>query len=291
MSTPPPPATEAPATETPQTETPQTETPQTEAHQHRQVAESFGTDAERYDRARPRYPEALISRVIAESPGREILDIGCGTGIVARQFQAAGGRVLGVDPDARMADLARQSGVEVEVARIEDWDPAGRLFDAAVSGQAWHWVDPVAGAARAARALRAQGRLALFWNAFQPPPELAEAFSGAIRRALPDSPFRMPPGARSAADVYLAGFPKVENGLAEAGGFGEPDRWRFAWEWTYTRDAWLDQMPTTGVLTTAPPEAVAQVLAEAGAAIDAAGGSFVAQYTTVVLTALRSSDG
>jgi hypothetical protein len=148
-------------------------------------------------------------------------------------------------------------------------------------------VDPVAGAAAAARALRAGGRLALFWNAFQPPPELAEAFSGAVQRALPDSPFRMPPGTRSAADVYLAGFPKVANGLAEAGGFGEPERWRFAWEWTYTRDAWLDQMPTTGVLTTAPPEAVAQVLAEAGAAIDAAGGGFVAQYTTVVLTALR----
>ena len=279
MSTPPPPSTEAQPT--------QTEAQQTEAHQHRQVAESFGTDAERYDRARPRYPEALISRVIAGSPGREILDIGCGTGIVSRQFQAAGCRVLGVDPDARMADLARQSGVEVEVAKIEEWDPAGRLFDAAVAGQAWHWVDPVAGAAAAARALRAGGRLALFWNAFQPPPELAEAFSGAVRRALPDSPFRMPLGTRSAADVYLAGFPKVENGLAEAGGFGEPERWRFAWEWTYTRDAWLDQMPTTGVLTTAPPEAVAQVLAEAGAAIDAAGGSFVAQYTTVVLTALR----
>jgi hypothetical protein len=47
-------------------------------------------------------------------------------------------------------------------------------------------------------------------------------------------------------------------------------------------------MPTTGVLTTAPPEAVAQVLADAGAAIDAAGGSFVAQYTTVVLTAVRA---
>ena len=47
-------------------------------------------------------------------------------------------------------------------------------------------------------------------------------------------------------------------------------------------------MPTTGVLTTAPPEAVAQVLAEAGAAIDAAGGGFVAQYTTVVLTAVHA---
>jgi SAM-dependent methyltransferase len=261
--------------------------PSTEAFAHRQVAESFGTDAERYDRARPRYPEALIRAIIAGSPGREVLDIGCGTGIVARQLQAAGCRVLGVDPDARMAGLARQTGVEVEVARIEEWDPAGRRFDAAVAGQAWHWVDPVAGAATAARALRPGGRLALFWNAFQPPPDLAEAFSRVLRRALPDSPFRMP-ARTSAADVYLAGFGKVEDGLRAAGGFGDPERWRFEWEWTYTRDAWLDQMPTTGVLTTAPPEAVAEVLAGSGAAIDAVGGSFVCQYTTVVLTAVRA---
>ena len=88
--------------------------------------------------------------------------------------------------------------------------------------------------------------------------------------------------------MYLAGFGKVEDGLRAAGGFGDPERWRFEWEWTYTRDAWLDQIPTTGVLTTAPPEAVAQVLAESGAAIDAVGGSFVCQYTTVVLTAVRA---
>ena len=261
--------------------------PGSQTHQHRQVAESFGTDAERYDRARPRYPEALIRAIIDGSPGREVLDIGCGTGIVARQFQAAGCQVLGVDPDERMASLARQTGIEVEAARIEEWDPAGRRFDAAVAGQAWHWVDPVAGAATAARALRPGGRLALFWNAFQPPPDLAEAFAAALNRALPDSPFRLP-AHTSAADVYLSGFGKVADGLREAGGFGDPERWRFEWEWTYTRDAWLDQMPTTGVLTTASPEAVAEVLAGAGAAIDAAGGSFVAQYTTVVLTAVRA---
>jgi SAM-dependent methyltransferase len=87
--------------------------------------------------------------------------VGCGTGIAARQFQAAGCRVLGVDPDARMADLARRGGIEVEVARFEAWDPAGRDFDAVIAGQAWHWVDPVAGAAGAARALRPGGRLAV----------------------------------------------------------------------------------------------------------------------------------
>ncbi|MFD0532752.1 class I SAM-dependent methyltransferase [Actinomadura luteofluorescens] len=121
------------------------------------MAESFGSDAERYDRARPRYPDALVERIAAACPGPDVLDVGCGTGIEARQFQAAGCTVLGVEPDARMAGFARRGGLEVEEATFESWDPAGRDFDAVIAGTAWHWVDPVAGAAKAARVLRPGG--------------------------------------------------------------------------------------------------------------------------------------
>jgi len=155
--------------------------PRTESHQAREVAESFGAEASRYDRARPGYPAALVERIVAASPGREILDVGCGTGIVARQFQAAGCTVLGVDPDPRMADQARARGLEVEVGTFESWEPNGRAFDAIVAGQAWHWVDPVAGAIRAASAVRPGGRFAVFWNAFQPPAGPAGAEPGRRR--------------------------------------------------------------------------------------------------------------
>src|SRR3954463_16344532 len=90
-------------------------------HEHRDIAESFGTDAERYDRTRPHYPDALVERIVAACPGRDVLDVGCGTGIEARQFQATGCRVLGVEPDARMADLARRSGARGGAATFEGW--------------------------------------------------------------------------------------------------------------------------------------------------------------------------
>ncbi|MES4831337.1 methyltransferase domain-containing protein, partial [Streptomyces anthocyanicus] len=94
------------------------------SHQARETAESFGADAQRYDRARPPYPDALVTRVVAGSPGTDVLDVGCGTGIAARQFRAAGCAVLGVEPDARMAAFARDRGLPVEVAAFEAWDPA-----------------------------------------------------------------------------------------------------------------------------------------------------------------------
>lgn len=150
------------------------------------MAESFGADTERYDRTRPEYPDALVRRIIAAAPGPDLVDVGCGTGIEARQFLSAGCTVLGVEPDARMAEFARRTGVEFEVATFEDWDAAVRTFDAVVAGQSWHWVDPVAGAAKAARVLRPGGLLALFAHAYAPPPSVAEAFATVFRKVAPD---------------------------------------------------------------------------------------------------------
>ncbi len=250
------------------------------------MAESFGVDAERYDRTRPRYPEALVRRIVDASPGTAVLDAGCGTGIASRQFQAAGCTVLGVDVDERMAAYAQRRGLEVEVAAFESWDPAGRTFDAVVSGQTWHWIDPVAGPAKAAEALRPGGRLAVFWNAGVVPPEVAGAFAEVYERLMPGSL------AARAWSSALAGMSamaeKTIGGIRDAGGFAEPEQWSFRWERTYTRDEWLDQLPTTGTHTSLPRAQLDEVLANIGEAVDAFGGSFTMDYTAQVVTAVRT---
>ena len=263
--------------------------PVRESHHHRAVAESFGADAERYDRTRPPYPGALVNRIVGTSPGPDILDVGCGTGIEARQFLAAGCRVLGVEPDARMAEFARRTGVAVEVATFEAWDPAAREFDAVIAGTAWHWVDPVAGAAKAALVLRPGGLLAPFHHVFQAPPAVAAAFAEVYQRVAPDSPFaRGSQQTGSALELYEPLFARIAAGIRAAGTFTEPERWRFDWDYRYTRDQWLDQLPTLGSLTQLAPDQVATVLADIGAAIDAMGGSFTMHYTTVAVTAART---
>lgn len=253
------------------------------------MAESFGVDAERYDRARPRYPEALIERIAGA--GLEILDVGCGTGIEARQLQAAGCTVLGVDPDARMAAFARDSGVPVEVATFETWNPADRTFDAVVAGQAWHWVDPVAGAAKAARVLRPGGRLTVFGHVFDAPPPVNDAFTEAYLRVAPDSPVsrRLADGpARTPLEIYEEMYATIAGGIRQADGLGEPEHWRFEWEQSYTREEWLDHLPTTGGLTRLPADALAEVLEHVGAAIDRIGGGFTLPYVTLAVTATRT---
>ncbi|WP_308491555.1 class I SAM-dependent methyltransferase [Microbacterium terrisoli] len=186
------------------------------SHLARQMAESFGVDPARYDRTRPRYPQEMIDRIVAASPGRDVLDVGAGTGVAARQFADAGCAVLGVEVDARMAAFACERGADIEVAKFEEWDAAGRAFDLVIAGQAWHWIDPAGGAAKARAVLRPAGRVAVFWNA----PELPAAL----------------------ADAYAMMVDKAASGFVEVGGFSTFELWRFEWDHTYTRDEWLDQL-------------------------------------------------
>lgn len=251
------------------------------------MAESFGVDAPRYDQARPGYPPALVTRVVAGSPGPDVLDVGCGTGIASRQFQAAGCAVLGVEPDPRMADFARTRGLAVEVAGFEAWQPEGRTFDTVVAAQSWHWVDPVTGTLKAAHVLRPGGRLAIFGHVYEPPAEVAEPFAAAYRRVAPDSPLSGGP-ARRPISLYEAAYARFAENIRETGRFDEPEQWRFDWEQSYTRDQWLDLLPTTGGLTRLRPDQLADVLDAVGTAIDALGGRFTMGYTTLATTAVRA---
>jgi hypothetical protein len=75
--------------------------------------------------------------------------------------------------------------------------------------------------------------------------------------------------------------------MRAAGAFGPPEQWRFDWEQSYTRDEWLDLVPTTGDVGQLPPAQRNELLAGIGLAIDAVGGSFTMRFATLVATAAR----
>jgi SAM-dependent methyltransferase len=150
----------------------------------RRRAEGFGALADRYDRSRPSYPAELIAWLSRDGPGIAV-DVGCGTGRVAVLLAAAGWNVIGVEPDPRMAAIARSHGVAVIVSGLEQWEPSRSDIDLVAAGTAWHWVDPAVGYDKAASILRSGGGLAVFRNSYRYDADVAAIIDRNLRRHAP----------------------------------------------------------------------------------------------------------
>jgi SAM-dependent methyltransferase len=250
--------------------------------QNRARASSFGANAELYDETRPDYPVALVDQLMAPPPAL-VLDVGCGTGILGRELLARGAAVLGVEPDDKMAAVARRHGLDVELATFEDWDDAGRRFGLLVSGQAWHWVDPVLGAAKAAAVVSPGGRVVLAWNHAIMPADLRGVLDEVYARhtsanVSPTVPHR-------SSDWQRAGGSEAV--FAAHGEFDGPAHATYPWDRQYSRAQWLRQLETHSDHALLDAGARRQLLDAVGEAIDQMGGSFTMHYDCRATTFAR----
>jgi SAM-dependent methyltransferase len=246
----------------------------------------FDREAERYDRYRPTYPDALIDDVLGSKPeDLHVLDVGCGTGIASRLMAGRGAKVLGVEMAPRMADIARGHGIDVEVGPFEDWEPSGRTFDRVVSAQAWHWLDRAVATAKAASVLPPGGRLCLIWSAGSHPDDLADALAEVYASVLPSRVHTVFRG--YAANRSTDRRSGLTSEVATVPDFDLPTEKWFPWTQTFQRDHWLEQLLSRSDHTALDPAVQERLFEGIGAAIDDFGGSFTMSFETVLFTATR----
>jgi SAM-dependent methyltransferase len=250
--------------------------------QNRTRAESFGSVAEQYDRFRPGYPSDLIDLLAAPRPGT-VLDIGCGTGKASTLLQARGLDVLGVELDARMAEVARAHGIPVEVGAFESWDDAGRRFDLIVCGQAWHWVDPAPAVPKVARLLNPGGTLALFWNTDKIRSPALEAIDAVYRAHAPELMVALDREEPRATDERPYTAPLEGSGL-----FGSVEVVNVPSGRTDSTEQWIGMVRTHSDHVTMDPARREPLLKALTAAIDGLGGSVTCDVTTYLVLARLS---
>ena len=151
----------------------------------------FGKTAEDYSRHRAGFPDRLFERLAAfgiGGPGQRILDLGTGTGTLARGFARRGAEVTALDIAPEMlsaaAALAAAEGLEVDFREggAEATGLPEGAFDVVTAGQCWHWFDSAAAAAEARRLLRPEGRIAICHFDWLPLPGNVVAASEALIR-------------------------------------------------------------------------------------------------------------
>ena len=100
-----------------------------------------------------------VLKWLAPRPGERVLDLGCGSGVIAERLMRQGCRVLGLDIDEQMLRAAKARGVPVVQGSGERLS-FEEEFDAVFSNAALHWMrdNPQAVAEGVFRALRPGGR-------------------------------------------------------------------------------------------------------------------------------------
>jgi SAM-dependent methyltransferase len=183
----------------------------------------FGRTASDYGRHRAGFPADFFARVAPWGvgvAGQDLLDVGTGTGTLARGFAGRGCRVTGLDPSAELMAQARQldreSGVTVDYiqARAESTGLPDRSYDVITAGQCWHWFKRDLAAREARRLLRTNGALLIAYFDWLPlPGSVVEATEALILAHNPQWKLAGGNGihARWFADLSQTGFLGLES--------------------------------------------------------------------------------
>ncbi|HKY18642.1 MAG TPA: class I SAM-dependent methyltransferase [Rhizomicrobium sp.] len=137
----------------------------------------FAGAAAHYRRYRLAYPQRLIARVAALAglkPRDAVLDLGCGTGMLAIPFAQAGMAVTAMDPEPEMLAAAQmgaqEAGVAVTWIRGGSQDLTAHMgpFRLVVMGRSFHWMDRARTLAMLDQIVTPDGGVALFHDSHPP---------------------------------------------------------------------------------------------------------------------------
>lgn len=134
--------------------------------------ERFSDRVEDYVKYRPHYaPDVAqaLQEACGLSPAHLVVDVGCGTGLLAKIFLANGNRVIGVEPNAEMREAGEQflssfREFSMVAGTAEATTLSDRCADFVVAGQAFHWFHPQPTRTEFARIMKPEGWVVLIWH-------------------------------------------------------------------------------------------------------------------------------
>lgn len=223
----------------------------------------FGVAVADYTRHRQGPPHELFDRLARNfgvgASEQDIVDVGTGTGAVARALAARGARVIGIDPSPTMlaeaARLAADENLDIawRHARAEETGLPAASADALVVCQAWHWFDRARAAAEARRVLRPGGVIAILNFDWLPlPGSVVELTLAIVDRHRAGAP----PLFRDGELCHNGVYPYWADDLAAAG-FTAIEHMGFDVAQRYTHEAWRGRMRSAALVHTMPPTAQA----------------------------------
>ncbi len=218
----------------------------------------FGRTSDDYARHRAGFPDRFYDRLAAMNvlrAGIRALDLGTGTGTLARGLARRGLEVTGLDRSAEMIVQARSLDAEARVATrylVASAEQSGLpdgSFDLVTAGQCWHWFDRAGAALEARRLLVPGGRIVIAHFDWIP-------VSGNVAEATEQLIMKHNPAWKFGRGLGM--YPAWLRDLAEAA-FREIETFSFDLDVPYSHEAWRGRIrASAGVGASLQPDQVAR---------------------------------
>ena len=227
---------------------------------HRPAARpvNFGPTAADYGRYRAGFPAAFFKRLFDErwvATGDRVLDLGTGTGTIARGLALRGCHATGLDSEqhllteAARLDREAATGVAYVEGRAEDTGLPAAGFDLVTAGQCWHFFDRARAAAEVARVLVPGGRLVIAHFDWLP---LRDNVVTATERLIEGTNPAWHLG--NTSGLYPAWLTDAADG-----GFDALETFSFDLDVAYSHEAWRGRIrASAGIGASLPADAVAR---------------------------------
>lgn len=206
--------------------------------------------ADAYNKARPRYPEKIITRAVELAnlpPDAKILELGCGPGTATTAFADRGFTMVCIEPSLAACELARHNCVnypQVEIINttFEEWPIETEKFNAVVAATSFHWMSPEMRCFKSAQALKQDGSLILLWNIpLQPQEEVCQILRAVYQnQAVSVSPYE-------SRENHEKDLVNICQTITDSGLFTNLISESFGYELTYTIDDYLALLSTFSV--------------------------------------------
>ncbi|MEN8133188.1 MAG: class I SAM-dependent methyltransferase, partial [Pseudomonadota bacterium] len=137
----------------------------------------WGRTSADYDRYRPGPPNSFYTKLAALEIGladQVLLDLGTGTGLLARRFALQGARVSGIDVSEDQIEMARTTAhreglrVDFQTAPAEEIPFEDQRFDVVTANQCWMYFDLTRTIPEVLRVLKPGGKLLVSHFSFMP---------------------------------------------------------------------------------------------------------------------------
>jgi SAM-dependent methyltransferase len=218
---------------------------------------NFGNVANDYAKYRDEIPSIIFGQLNKRNvdfKGKDVIDLGSGSGIFSRAMANEGANVIGVDPEINLIEQAIVRDVFLGINNIkyvhsnaEEVILPSNNYDIVTALRSWHWFDRSLVNHNVRRLLKEDGYLVVIHSIFVP--QLSQEVQETLRAMKECNVDLKPAGAMGDAKERRMGFPVSWFEEWEECGFQIVDLWQYDYSLTFSIQEWCGKVKSLSWLT------------------------------------------